>query len=172
MLLAYDMSFLICTPCKAGCMSLEATLRDRAKLAYQIGGRHGYRCSIATKRLMIIREPIARWVSMYWFIRKHIGKSCYMQQYATSMAEFAAEWDKRCVAGEDHWWFNSQTYIASVFKPDKIFKLEEDGIAKICEEVGCTIKPSHTNRNRHKGEDTVPVDIILKHWGVDQGYYL
>jgi hypothetical protein len=167
----------ICTPCKAGCMSLEATLRDRSDAAIQIDGRHGYRRVEGVEdRLMIVRHPVDRWVSMYWFIRKHIGRSCYFQEYATSMAEFAVEWDKRCEAGENHWWFYSQAFMAKHYDPTLVFRLEENGVEKICEYLrqrynAIVPRASHTNRNHHKGTDVVPVDIILKHWGIDYETY-
>lgn len=122
--------FAICTPCKTGTMSLEATLRTRYPIAYQYGGRHGWSYEGAGDRLMVVRHPWDRWWSMFHFIQKHVGRSCYFQEYAHDVNVFTEEWAKRCEAGEVHWWFYTQAFMHERFNPTLVFKLE-DGLHRV-----------------------------------------
>lgn len=153
-------------------MSLEATLRTRHPIAEQWGGRHNYIYTGEGERIMIVRHPWDRWWSMFHFIQKHIGRSCYFQEYAHDVNVFAKEWAERCRFDENHWWFYTQASMAHHFRPDTVFKLE-DGLEKVLDHLRAKYDPniprvSKTNVNHHKREGQTLTDenikLVLKYW--------
>lgn len=162
----------ICTPPKCGTLSLEATLRHRSNTAIQVQGRHGFKRPAIKflTRMLIVRNPWDRWWSMYWFMYHRSG---HLHEEALKGPDvFAEAWAAGIRSGKDHHWYFSLSQVARVFVPHDVFKLEEDGVAKICKTLTDRYDhvlpaPSHTNVNRRKGDEVYSrqtQELILEHW--------
>lgn len=156
MIAAINDAWVICTPTKVGTYSLEGTLIDRLNVGYKITPRHRPdvpECVPRTaKRLIVVRHPLDRWASMYWFIVRETGKGIWLEKFSHDINVFCEEWLRR--RKEDpHWmWTDSQAEHNDVFQADVFFK-QEDDLQRLVDYLGYDIRVSH--RNETQGRPSV-----------------
>jgi hypothetical protein len=156
MIHAYDGRWCICTPTKCGTYSLEATLCDRAGVAWKESPRHDWVPGDEPHRILVIREPVDRWCSMYWFMRKEAGKGIWLEDFVGEIDDFVDEWARRCEESDDRYnirmWHRDLTTYAGHFCPHKVFKME-DGYEALLDHLrksyGLSI-PNVSHRNATK----------------------
>lgn len=112
----------VCTPPKTGTYSIETVLGDWATVTRP---RHAMTPWAGT-RLMPVRRPIRRWLSMYRFLAK---TGYWLPDLAqSSLLEFADGWMSR----QDHvHWAPNLTSFASVYDPHEFFVMEDNGLQKM-----------------------------------------
>lgn len=116
----------VCTPPKCGTYTLERHLKAFGKLTRP---RHAM-LRWPGERLMPIRRPLRRWMSMYRFLNK---TGYWMPEAARAgVLTFAEAWVRR----QDHvHWAPNLTQFAEKYKPDHVFVMEDDGIQKLLDHV-------------------------------------
>lgn len=80
---------------------------------------------------MVVRHPVARLLSMFWFTEKASGPASpllWLDLFFTKRRMWTTD-----VADSE--WYCTQSEMAEAFQPDKILRLE-DGLAAVCAEVG------------------------------------
>lgn len=153
MILANDNSWVMCTPTKVGSTSLEATLINRLKIAhnifqespYQHGPKyqHGAMYHGKAERILIVRHPLERWSSIYWFMVK---RNIFLKKYAHDINLWTEEWLKSREVDKHRMWNMSLVDYHKIFKPKKIFK-QENGFNDLLEYIGQEIQMSNSNIN-------------------------
>ncbi len=121
MIVAKDHQWVICTPKKCGTHSLNSLLTDKTNHGIVITPWHTRMYHGEGIRILIVRNPYERFLSMYYFTKR--VKSAWHKKYDFIFATWANMFfaDKN---SNDDWQFNCTQY-AEEFQPDKIFKLEE-----------------------------------------------
>jgi len=116
----------ICTPPKSGTHTLEHLLRPYARITRP---RHAM-TKWKGHRIMPVRYPMRRWLSMWRFLRNTgywLPRQCEQGLHA-----FAAEWVRR----RDHvHWAPNLTEFAAKYDPHSIHIIEEGGIQGILDEL-------------------------------------
>lgn len=181
MLLAKNKSWVLCTPSKTGSSSLIATLVDKLKVAdhYRPGedsNRHGTVYHGKAERLLIVRHPLERWSSIYWYAQKKEGR--FLHKYSYDVNEYFEAWMEARRKNMFHsFTMFFEDYLIH-FTPKKIFKLE-DGLEKIMHYLKLPtddVSEANVNKlnvgwketsklltkfNRERLEDMVKADIKL-----------
>lgn len=126
MIIDYEDRWSVCTPTKCGTYSLEGTLIDRAQVAYKHVPRHDWDGGIGD-RILVVRNPFDRWASMYWFMVQEAGKGIWLQDYVDTIDEFVEQWSACSPPDlQRMMWHSDLTTYAEKFKPDRVFKMEDD----------------------------------------------
>lgn len=135
--------WVICTPTKTGTYSLEGTLIDRANVAYKIVPRHSTHWPVheGEERILIVRHPLDRWASMYWFIKKETGKGIWGEKHSSDINTFCEWWATQ----NNFMWTYNLSRNCELFKPDLVFR-QEEGFVDLLQHLGVTIAPSHRNK--------------------------
>lgn len=156
MIIENNNKWAICTPTKTGTYSLQHTLINRLKVAHKLQyDKHDTEYNGKGKRYMMVRHPLERWASMYWFFvnLEERDASVFLKKYiGRGINIFAEEWISRVKnkANEPNTMYLDNYYdIYLKFKPDKFFKLE-DGLQNVIEFLGYDIKVSRSNVTKDK----------------------
>lgn len=159
--------WVICTPTKTGTYSLEATLIDRLNVAYKhqpiisvVGYRHMTEYDGPGNRILVIRHPLERWASIYWFTRMHMlrGNGIYLSNFAWDVNVYAKEWYRRRLHNPHPMYTDNLFETYKNFRPNVIFK-QEEGLQKLIDYLGYDTRVSHKNRTDDKKDwcDTLPL---------------
>jgi hypothetical protein len=179
MIISNNEKIVICTPTKVGSTSLEEAILNRYKVGRRIFrdealglGResvshykHGMRCDLKVKkRLILVRHPLARFASIYAFFKNS------KNNWKSELIDYARK-DKihafceAYIKAESTVWTAQLIEYIEEFKPTKIFKLEENGIYNIAEELGIRLESvPFINKTRHGGwiEMAQRLDPLIK----------
>lgn len=150
MIIAYDSSFVICTPTKTGTYSLEATLVDGLQIAWKRTPRHRTDYEGDGKRILIVRNPYDRWCSMWWFSHMHAsrGNSIWIHDYAYDINVWTTEWARRKIE-DPHWmWTHRLKDHEAEFKPELIWKTEN--LQGLIQHLGYRTRVSHRNKTDYR----------------------
>lgn len=183
MLLDYKYRWVVCTPSKTGSTALEASFRGLGAL--KLSPRH--RCDIdmgAPLKILIVRHPVERLVSMYHFLTtertgKAYGSKC--RSFAEFLDKLHEDYETDVQRGLDRPWrrggyaydhrlFTMRLHeYADLWKPTRVVRLE-DGLDEVHRLVGSrhTVKhvwpSSDTNRGKRPGVDETIGDEDISFW--------
>ena len=156
MILDNEKKWLISLPPKSGTYSFEKSLK---KYGVRYGQMHGHEKMIGVRRVLIVRDPIDRFCSMYWFCKQHIHRKTFfvaVYKSATDINTFVRAWlDKRKVSGNKNLWTRSMTYYIETFKPTHVVKLDALGnISSILKEPNLVISHIHKSTGKKNWKET------------------
>lgn len=121
MVVSKDRKWVICTPKKTGTHSLNAVLCDKTNYAQVISPWHGRTWNGNGVRILIVRHPIERFVSMYYFVKR--VRSAWLKRYDTSFNEWANQFFNHPIEVNPDWRLNLCGYEQE-FQPHCWFKTE------------------------------------------------
>ena len=126
---ANSLKWVICSPAKTGSYSIERTLISKMEIAHKwkTQNRVGtFYDGKAKERILVVRNPLDKWASMYWFMKEVHGKgrTIWMGKHTNSIENFATHWLEAVRNNPHANWTDSYSDMALKFKPSKVFKLE------------------------------------------------
>ncbi len=160
-LVALDGSWCVCMPKKTGSNSLVAMLaptvagRDGYDFAEMPGEWHGCQWDGKGKRVMVVRHPLDRWASLYWYAQQEGGPFRGPPGIELWAKQFL---EAKTTNHEDsrEWWI-TQSEMADVFHPDVVCRLE-DGLERVMEVINMPHKKMY---HRNKTEDRQSTETTL-----------
>ena len=144
---AYDDSWAFGTPKKTGTHSVHSMLKQHGEI---ISPWHEPRWNLpeTCTRYMIVRHPLDRLASMYWFSRR--VKSAWLKKHADQGLE---QWLEHFMRGDNTQWNGTLDAFASIWRPTKVFKIE-DGFERIADHmflshsITCTPRKTNVTKSR------------------------
>ena len=161
MILSNNNKWVLCTPAKCGSTAVEqmickshkigrkitlkeATGRDCQRFPHGIAYQHGAEYKGPGKRLLLVRHPLERWSSIYWFTKKN--QRWHLAKHTEDINVFTDRWfDLR---KNDPYIINLMMLneYVNIFKPNHVFKIEE--VENLLSYIELPVnKISHSNTN-------------------------
>lgn len=166
-LVELDNSWAFCLPKKTGSQSLAGMLAPQemggegAGYATLIGDFHGCEWDGQGKRYMVVRHPLERLASMYWWSIKEQnfnvgpgGPDAWLKRFVVLLQE-----NKPANAE----WLLTQGEMAERFRVDRVFRLE-DGLQNVLNHLGIAVDHiQRRNETRGKRSDRQPFAATFTH---------
>lgn len=156
MIIAKDGRWCICTPKKTGTHSLNSALTQRTNYGVLVSPWHGREWDGDGLRIIVAREPLERFVSMYYFVKR--VQSAWLKAYDHSFETWASEFFRRPVEENPDWRLNLCGYLNEFRVDDRftIWKTETlgDDLNALCDRFVMNV-PSVSDLNSTKNRPPV-----------------
>jgi len=148
MIIAKDDSWAICTPPKTGTVSLQTALVPN--FANTLQYRHQSSYTGKGERILVVRNPLERWASMYWFTKQKARTAIFLGAYTLNVDMYAHQFFIRRELDPHPFFTDNQVEFHKKFEADIYFK-QEDGLQKIMSYIGLGyVQVPHENQTKSK----------------------
>lgn len=158
MIVENNNKWIICTPAKTGSYSLENTLIKGLGVAHKLEANNRVDCQYNGKikrRILIVRHPLERWSSMFWFARQKnfAGRSIFGSAEAgltlpkTACRSYAMEWLRAWSVQEHPNFTRTFSEMKSIFGASQTWQIEN--LQGLLYDLGYMVDIKHSNKGQY-----------------------